>query len=87
MKVTPYYAHSSICRFSDERRSWRVAVETWPDQDGYRGRLVFTQDRVRAEPDCRVGPDALHGRTREDVLGEALALPEQRLRQLWRSLA
>lgn len=86
MKVTSQ-TNSPICRISDDRRSWRVAVETWPERDGYHGRLVFTQDRVRTEPDCRVGPDALRGRTREDVLSEAFTLPEERLRQLFRSLA
>jgi hypothetical protein len=78
---------SSIRRFSDERRSWRVVVETWRERDGYHGRLVFTQDHARGEPDRLEGPPALYGSTREDVVAEAFTYPEQRLRQVFRSLA
>lgn len=77
---------SGICRISDERSSWRVAVETWPERDGYHGRFVFTQDRTPTI-DRREGPDALRGSTREDVISDAYDLPQERLRQLFRSLA
>lgn len=80
-------SNSSICRISDERKLWRVAVETWPERDGFHGRFVFTQDGASAAPDRREGPDALRGPTREDVVREACSLPEERLRKLFRSLA
>ena len=80
-------AHSGICRFSDDRGLWRVGVETWAERDGYHGRLVFTQDRVPRDADRREGPDALRGPTREHVVSEAYSLPEERIRQLFRSLA
>jgi hypothetical protein len=64
-----------------------VAVETWPERDGYHGRLVFTQERDKCQSDRREGPDALRGSTREDVISEAYELPEENLRQLFRSLA
>lgn len=77
---------SGIRRLSDDRLQWRVVVETWPERDGYHGRLVFTQDS-NAQPDRREGPDALRGSTREDVISNAHDLPEERLRQVFRSLA
>lgn len=86
MNTTTRGNASGICRFSDERTLWRVEVETWPERDGYHGRFVFMQDRASA-PDRREGPDLLRGPTREDVVAEAHALPEARLRQLFRSLA
>lgn len=77
---------SPIGRFWDDRGSWRVAVETWPERDGFHGRFVFTPERT-ARRDRREGPDALRGVTREDVISEAYTLPPERLRQLFRSLA
>ncbi|HEX6557927.1 MAG TPA: hypothetical protein VF021_00650 [Longimicrobiales bacterium] len=80
-------SNSGICRISDERTLWRVVVETWPERDGYHGRFVFTEDREPVDPARREGPDALRGRTREDVVRQACSLPEERIRQLFRSLA
>lgn len=80
------WSSSGICRISDDRSQWRVVVETWPERDGYHGRFVFVPDRTPVPADPREGPDALRGRTREDVLGEACTLPEDRLRRLLRSL-
>ena len=78
---------SGICRISDDRGHWRVVVETWPERDGYHGRFVFQADRGPIADDRREGPDALRGDTREEVLAEAVSLPEKRLKQLFRSLA
>lgn len=86
MKTNTRENASGICRFYDDRNPWRVVVETWPERDGYHGRFVFMPDHTRAE-DRREGPDALRGRTREDVLAEAYELPESQLRQIFRSLA
>jgi hypothetical protein len=77
---------SGICRIYDDRAQWRVVVETWPELDGFHGRFVFVPDRTPVPADRREGPDALRGRTREDVMVEAFSLPEDRLRQLFRSL-
>lgn len=77
---------SGIRRIFEDRTQWRVVVETWPEFDGYRGRLVFRPDQASLRADTRAGPDALRGRTREDVLAEAYNLPEDRLKQLLRSL-
>jgi len=85
--MTNHSDASGICRISDDRSQWRVVVETWPERDGYHGRLVFTQDGRRAVRDRREGPDALRGSTREDVIAGAHELPEERLRQVFRSLA
>lgn len=78
---------SGICCIYDDRKQWRVVVETWSERDGYHGRLVFTQDHMSARTDRREGPDALRGVTREDVIGVAHELPEERLHQVFRSLA
>ena len=78
---------SGICRITDDRGLWRVEVETWPERDGFHGRFVFVPDRTPVPTDPREGPDALRGRTHEDVMQEAYSLPEERLRQLFRSLA
>ena len=82
----PSWNASGIRRFSDDRGLWRVVVETWPERDGYHGRLVFEPDRTTVD-DRREGPDALRGDTREAVLAEAVSYPEDRLKQLFRSLA
>ena len=76
---------SGIRRISQDRTHWRVLVETWPEPDGYRGRVVFAPDGGLSS-DLR-GPDALRGTTREDVIAEAYNLPEDRLKQLLRSLS
>ena len=88
MKVTSERSDSSgICRISDDRSLWRVEVRTWPERDGYHGRFVFVPDRTPVPVDAREGPDALRGATREAVVAEAYSLGEDRLRQLFRSLA
>ena len=76
----------AIRRISDERAKWRVLVEAWPDEPGYRGRLVFAPDGADAPLGPREGPPALRGRTREDVLTQAYEMPEQRLRVMLHSL-
>ena len=75
---------SGIRRISEERTQWRVMVETWPDEDGYHGRFVFSPDGGLG--DTREGPAALRGSTREEVIAEAYDLPEDRLKQVLRSL-
>lgn len=77
---------SGIRRISEDRTQWRVMVETWPERDGYHGRFVFFPDHTPVPADARRGPDALRGRTREDLLADAYILPEDRLKQLLRSL-
>jgi hypothetical protein len=88
MRVTSdRWDSSGIRRISEDRSLWRVVVETWPERDGYHGRFVFHPDRTPAHADSREGPDLLRGSTREDVVAAAHMLPEDRLRQLFRSLA
>ena len=77
---------SGIRRIYQDQTRWHVLVETWPERDGYHGRFVFSPDRARGVAVEREGPDALRGRTREDVIAQAYNLPEDRLRQLLRSL-
>ncbi len=77
---------SGIRRIRQDRTQWRVLVQTWPERDGYRGRFVFAPEGPETPPDPRAGPDALRGRTREDVIAQAYNLPEDRLKQLLRSL-
>jgi hypothetical protein len=76
---------SGIRRISQDRAHWRVQVETWPERDGFHGRVVFSREHAVAR-DQREGPDALRGSTREDVIAAAYNLPENRLQQLLRSL-
>jgi hypothetical protein len=77
---------SGIRRIFEERTHWRVMVETWAERDGYHGRFVFAPDRSPVPADMRAGPDALRGNTREEVIAEAYNLPEDRLKQVLRSL-
>ena len=77
---------SGIRRIFEDRTQWRVLVETWPERDGFHGRFVFSPEHAPVPSDKREGPDALRGRTREDVIAEAYSLPEDRLKQLLRSL-
>jgi hypothetical protein len=69
-----------------DKTQWRVLVETWPERDGYHGRFIFAPERAPQPADQRAGPDALRGLTREDVIAQAYTLPEDRLKQLLRSL-
>jgi hypothetical protein len=78
---------SPIRRLSGERSSWRVVVQTWPDQDGFHGRIVFESDGARPAGGTREGPSDLTGTTREDVVRSAHELPERRLRALLHSLS
>ena len=77
---------SGIRRILEDRTHWRVMVETWPERDGYHGRFVFSPDGGGDLSYPREGPDALRGRTREEVIAEAYELPEDRLKQVLRSL-
>ena len=77
---------SGIRRISEDRTQWRVLVETWPERDGYHGRFVFSPEHSPVPVDMRAGPDALRGHTREDVIAQAYDLPEDRLKQVLRSL-
>jgi hypothetical protein len=77
---------SAICRISEGRSRWRVLVETWPDRDAYRGRLLFCADAPDAAVGAREGPALLLGRSHEDVLSLAHDLPEERLRRVLNSL-
>lgn len=79
-------SESGIRRIVEDRTSWRVAVETWPERDGYYGRVVFAPERAPVPADKREGPAALRGATREEVVAQAYDLPENQLRQLLRSL-
>lgn len=78
---------SPIRRLSSERSSWRVVVQTWPDRDGFHGRIVFESDGSRPARETREGPADLIGSTREDVVRSAHELPERRLRALLHSLS
>ena len=82
--MTP--AATAIARISDARARWRVMVQAWPEESGYRGRLVFEPDSAAAGLTAGEGPPALRGTSREDVVGQAYALPEQELRVMLLSL-
>jgi hypothetical protein len=77
---------SAIRRISEGRSRWRVVVESWPEQDDFRGRFLFcpdSADRVEAE---RESAAMLRGCSHEDVLNLAHDLPEDGLRRLLHSL-
>lgn len=77
---------SPLRRISEASKHWRVMVQTWVERDGYHGRFVFSPDRMPVPAEIREGPDALRGHTREEVIAAAYNLPEDRLKQLLRSL-
>jgi len=77
---------STICRIGEGRERWRVAVETWPERDRYRGRLLFRRDDAMTWDDLRETAPLLSGTTREDVLALAHEMPEDRLRRVLHSL-
>jgi hypothetical protein len=81
-----YSTASGIRRIEQDRTHWRVSVETWPERDGYHGRFVFSPNGSHVPADMREGPDALRGSTREEVIAQAYELPEDRLKQVLRSL-
>lgn len=84
--MTPAATATAIARISDARAKWRVTVQAWPEEPGYRGRLVFDPEGVAVGLERREGPPALRGSTREDVVGQACELPEQELRVMLMSL-
>lgn len=85
-RALEYSAACGIRRIFQDQAPWRVLVETWPERDGYHGRFVFSPERRRIPADSREGPAALRGHTREDVIAQAYDLPEDRLKQVLRSL-
>jgi hypothetical protein len=63
---------------------WRVLLQCWRERGRSLGRLVFVA------PTGRLWTDALHplsGMTHDDVLGQALSLPERALASRLRELA
>jgi hypothetical protein len=78
---------STIRRLTEGRRRWRVIVETWPESDFFRGRLVFRTDDAAPWDADRQSATLLRGRTIEDVISLAYDLPEERLRRVLHSLA
>lgn len=77
---------SAICRLNEGRERWRVVVETWPDQDSFRGRLLFCRDDPEPWDGSRETAPLLTGRSREAVLSSAYELPEIQLRRMLHSL-
>jgi hypothetical protein len=80
-----------IRRLTDGSRRWRVLVETWHDSDAFHGRLLFRRDEAdRLDPErpqpSQERAQLLHGRSREDVLGLAHDVTEERLRRQLYSL-
>jgi hypothetical protein len=74
---------SAIRRFTEGRERWRVMVETWPEHDSYRGRLVFLRDDSPAWHVLRETAALLTGSTREAVLASAYDMPEGHLRRVF----
>lgn len=82
---------SSIRRITEYGRRWRVMVETWREQDEYRGRLLFRREMADRAEGERVEEDresaaVLYGRSRNDVLASAYDVTEDQLRRVLYSL-
>jgi hypothetical protein len=73
-------------RLTEGQHRWRVSVETWPEQDEFRGRLLFRTD-AGAPQVARESAAMLHGRSREEVLSAAHDIPDDRLRRVLHSLS
>jgi len=79
---------TTICRLTgDEGGHWRVMVESWPESNGYLGRLVFARELGALVVEQRVGPAVLTGDRHEDVVAAAHELSERRMRDILHSLA
>jgi hypothetical protein len=77
---------AAIRRITQERKRWRVLVQTWREPDAFRGRLLFEPEGVQAGAAGRQSPVVLTGQTLEDVVAHAYDLTEERLGRLLRSL-
>jgi hypothetical protein len=77
---------AAIRQIGEGRSRWRVVVETWREQDDYRGRLLFCPDSAGRRTMERTSAALLRGRSHEDVLNLAHELPEERLKRLLLSL-
>lgn len=77
---------SVIRRISAGRCRWRVVVESWPEQDAWRGRLLFRPDTAEPAPADRETAALLEADSHEELLGLVLELPEERLQRLLNSL-
>ena len=92
----PFHVHhgqaqedaATICRLSAEGTLWRVRVESWEGKDGgVSGRFVFEPDGRESRYATRASGPALRAHRREEVFAAAHDMPEQRLRELLRSLS
>jgi len=77
---------SVIRRIDAGRCRWRVVVESWPEQDAWRGRLLFRPDTAEPAPADRETAPLLEAGSHEELLGLVLELPDDRLRRLLNSL-
>ncbi|HSJ11019.1 MAG TPA: hypothetical protein VK928_13935 [Longimicrobiales bacterium] len=77
---------SAIRRFTEGREHWRLMVETWPEQDSYRGRLVFLREDSVAWNVLRETASLLTGTTREAILASAYDMPEGHLRRVFHAM-
>ena len=78
---------ASIRRITEGAQRWRVLVETWPECDAFRGRLVFRPDAVGRWAVERESWALLSGESMEEVVARAHALPDAHLRRVLHSLA
>lgn len=76
---------SAIRRITEGPRRWRVLVEAWPEQDEFRGRLLFHPEGTLSWAGGRESTALLQGHTMEDVVSRAYDLSEERLRRLLHS--
>lgn len=73
---------AALGRIGEGRSRWRVVVETWPEADDFRGRLLFCPDGAEPLTVERESATLLRGRSHEEVLSRAHELPEQQLKRL-----
>jgi hypothetical protein len=64
-------------------KAWRVLLQCWREQGRWLGRIVFVAPTGRLWTDSR---HPFSGRTQEDVLGQALSLPDRALASRLREL-
>jgi hypothetical protein len=77
---------SAIRRIEGGRTYWRVTVESWPADGGYRGRFVF-EPEGSARDTFRAGPAVLTAGSMEELVRAAHDVSDDALRALCRSLA
>jgi hypothetical protein len=77
---------TAVRRLTEGRTRWRVLVQSWRDDDAYRGRLLFQVDDLASVGARLETATLLEGHSHEEVVSRAHDLTEEQLKRVLHSL-